>query len=904
MRKKVLGLLALVLVAFVGIVLLSDKNEANNEVASLKKIKKKKKTIEEKMLYAKERELYELGFQINPTTGKIPLEEKEQEYNTAYKLLNTKSKSSVASRSFISRGPSNLGGRTRALRIDVSDPTGNTIIAGGVSSGVFRTTDGGANWTKVSNNDEIHNVTAIAQDTRVDSQNIWYYATGEWSGNSASLGSAYRGQGVWKSIDSGLNWSQIALTNSVHEAFDSYFDYVNALEVSPINGELFIAATGKIYRYDGTTMNVELEMADDATGWTDVKIASNGRVFAAIEGTSKTAGVTTSPTGNGSWTLLARNGNPTGWSAAGRITLAVAPSNNDVFYALYNNGKTSDASSDTYEIEADLWKYDLSTSTWTNYSDKLPDESGGNSEGNDPFAIQGGYDLVVSVKPDNENFVVVGGTNPYKIENITTDVMFSRIGGYVNNLSYGTYSVGGTNHHPDIHQLVFDPQDPTTLYSGTDGGIHKALVTVPSVAWTSLNNNYQTYQYYHVAMDPQSGKDIVLGGAQDNGTTVGGLDYASSAITDKSTMVSMAGGDGVAVGIGRNSNALRYYLGFQNGTIYQRKNGFLEITPDDSSSQFVTYFYLDPDNNETLYYAGQSSLFVTNDAENITSETWTNLGTLPGTNEFIRTIATTRGTYNAATSHIYIGGQSGGIFRVSDPQNVTSISTSAVNITPASASKASGSIVSDIAIHPTNPDIVLAVYSNYGINNIYLTTNATAASPTWDLVERNLDVHSIRSAAITQVGSEITYFVGTAKGLYSSTDPTSIDWAIEGANDLGLAIISSLVYRPSDNKLLIGTHGNGMYETTIEETLSVSSFNDDLKLSIYPNPVATNVFLKSSLIDSNDDVTYEIYNLIGKSVKKGQLKDAQINVENLTVGAYILNIKSKDLKQSVKFIKE
>ena len=89
MKKKILGLLTLVLVAFVGIISLSNKNEAKSEVASLKKIKKKKKTIAEKMRYAKEREMYELGFQINPITGTIPLEEKEQEYNTAQKLLNT-----------------------------------------------------------------------------------------------------------------------------------------------------------------------------------------------------------------------------------------------------------------------------------------------------------------------------------------------------------------------------------------------------------------------------------------------------------------------------------------------------------------------------------------------------------------------------------------------------------------------------------------------------------------------------------------------------------------------------------------------------------------------------------------------------------------------------------------------
>ena len=91
----------------------------------------------------------------------------------------------------------------------VQDATSNTMLAGGISSGMFRSTDGGASWTKVSSNDEIHNVSSIAQDPRSGFQNIWYYATGEWTGNSASLGSAYRGQGVWRSTDGGVTWSQI-----------------------------------------------------------------------------------------------------------------------------------------------------------------------------------------------------------------------------------------------------------------------------------------------------------------------------------------------------------------------------------------------------------------------------------------------------------------------------------------------------------------------------------------------------------------------------------------------------------------------------------------------------------------------------------------------------------------------
>ena len=79
---------------------------------------------------------------------------------------------------------------------------------------MFRTTDGGNNWVKVSANDEIHNVTAIAQDPRPGFQNIWYYGTEEL-GNSAVLGGFnYFGNGIWKSTDSGLTWNRIPETQS------------------------------------------------------------------------------------------------------------------------------------------------------------------------------------------------------------------------------------------------------------------------------------------------------------------------------------------------------------------------------------------------------------------------------------------------------------------------------------------------------------------------------------------------------------------------------------------------------------------------------------------------------------------------------------------------------------------
>jgi len=885
----------LIIVFVLAIVFVFQSCQQNRKDSILKigKIKKKKKTQEERRVYSIERELYELNMQKNPNTGLIPMEEKQQELENTLSIKQQAQLSRrMSSSTYTSRGPSNLGGRTRAFAVDLSDNTSQTMLSGGVSSGLFRTTNGGDSWTKVSANDEIHNVTALAQDPRDGHQNKWYYGTGELSGNSASLGAFYYGNGVWKSTDSGVTWTKITnINDSEFTAFDVYADMINALEVNPVSGELFIATYQKLYSFDGTNLTPE---KDGPSGWTDVVIASNGSVFASFQGD----GVWTSPTGNGSWVQISPS-SKTDWAPTGRIVLAEAPSNTNVIYALYVNGEEG--------IEADLWKYDLSTDTWTDYSSKLPDEDGGDSSGNDPFAVQGGYDLVVSVKADDENFVVIGGTNVYKIEDIVNDATFARIGGYANNTGYATYSVGGVKHHSDIHALEFDPFNDNILFSGTDGGVHKTVdITAASIEWASLNNDYVTYQFYHVALDPTTGSDMVIGGAQDNGTKVGGVDATLGFNQGNNTSMSSVGsGDGVAVGIGKLKNLTQLYLGTQQGNMYRYNDGWGYPQPDGSptgnDALFITYFYLDPDNNDYLYYAGKPTLYKTAIATTVEADTWDNAGTL-STNEDLRTFATTRGTYDAASSYMLLGGESGGIFRFNDPINTENLSE-AVNITPATANTNEGSVVSGLAIHPTNKDIVLAVYANYGINSIFLTTNATTANPDWTLVEQNLSAHSIRSAAVTTVGSEIKYFVGTARGLYSNSDPVNDNWDIEGTNTIGLAVVSSLAYRPSDNRLLIGTHGNGMFETTVGGTLATNDFSKTTDVFLYPNPTQDMLKFRSTTIDFSATVDYEIYNLTGKRILKGTLNNQKVDVRALTSGVYFVNLKVGNTNQTLKFIK-
>ena len=907
--KKRLLLSALILIILIIINPFSTRQEPSNKVE--RKVfaptqKGKKKTLDERAEFSQARLMHEYYRQVNPITGEVSKTDKNQEFEQARNATSTSDAFTARNleSNYINRGPTNFGGRTRSLTIDKSDPSGNTMLAGAVSGGVYRTTNGGVNWDKVSSNDEIHSVTTIVQDPRVGFENIWYYGTGEARGNSASLdGSFFIGQGIWKSLDGGLTWTQMSSTASNQEQFDSFFDIINRLVVHPITGDLYAAAYSRLLRFDGTSWFTEIQNTDTGI-WTgeetDIVIANNGRAYAAFSGVNDNVkGIWTSQNGVDNWTLI----NDGFFTPAGRVVLALAPSNQNKLYTLFINGNTGSCVGPIQE--ADLWLWDESNQNYTDYTNVLPFE-GGCLEFTDPFYAQGGYDLCVAVKPDDENFVVIGGTNAYKKEDITdNNSRFSRIGGYFSDSQYGYYNAGtGVNHHPDIHYLVFSLQN-NALFSATDGGIHRTDdITATTVGWQNLNNNYQTFQFYHVGIDPFNGSDIVIGGAQDNGTTVGGTGFG---LPDLTTQLEVSGGDGVSAALSRDQGCFGF-VGSQLGPIIRGACDLSSndlITPDGSNSQFVTYFYLDSDNNKALYYAGLNTLYKTTDASNVTSSSWVNMNdtsTAFGHNDYFQTFSTSKGVYNPASSYLLMGGDEGHIYRLDDPWNSTNIAD-AIDITPTDATITFPSIVTGITVHPTNNDIVLATYSNYGTNSIFITTDATSSDPTWTLVERNLSAHSIRSAAITELDGETLYFVGTARGLYSTSDPTTEDWIREAPNQIGYALVSSLSYRHSDNHLLIGTHGNGMYEAILSPSLSINEFNDiDDAITLYPNPAESVLNIKVSGAHSN--ISYKILNLLGQNVMNGDHTRDSIDVSNLTSGMYIIEVTGDAKKGTKRFIKK
>jgi regulation of enolase protein 1 (concanavalin A-like superfamily) len=455
-------------------------------------------------------------------------------------------------------GPGNIGGRIRSLVVKPTDP--KTMFAGGVGGGIWKTSDGGASWAPVDDFMAVLSVASLVINPVTPS--VMYAGTGEGYYNGDSI----RGSGIFKSIDGGATWTQLAATAG------SSFWQVNRLAVSP-DGRVLLAATraglfrstnggGSFTQVGGSNSgDVDFHPTDStravAAGWAEVSYSTDG-------------GLT--------WQTAA------GISAgAGRIELAYSRNQPNIVYA-----------------SADL-----------NGGSVLRSGNGGATfslvSGGGLLDGQGWYDNALWLSPVDSNHLIVGGR----------DLRQSFDGG-------STWSGINAYIHPDHHVIVAHPQyDGTTnrrLFFGGDGGVNAAddIATVSTTGFRSLNNNLGVTQFYGGAGNPSSG--VIVGGTQDNGTVVWNPSSGTSWVQTLGSDGGFAAADPIDPWY---FYAETIYLGVYRSNDSGNSWNYVASGISDAGRDalFIAPFILDP-NNPNRMLAGGARLWRSNNVK-ATAPAWT-----------------------------------------------------------------------------------------------------------------------------------------------------------------------------------------------------------------------------------------------------------------------------------------
>ena len=176
------------------------------------------------------------------------------------------------------------------------------------------------------------------------------------------------------------------------------------------------------------------------------------------------------------------------------------------------------------------------TGEWLRLSSGNPSDVGWTS-----FAICGSqcfYDLVVATPPGRPDTVVVGGVALPAYGEGT--IRSTNAGASFHAFASDAQNPRNTAH-VDVRAVVFHPKSPDVAFVGSDGGIVRNdgtfanitdrcqplfgdapqcatfLSSVPTRLY-HLNRGLQTLQFYNVSVDPRAPLQRLMGGLQDNGT--------------------------------------------------------------------------------------------------------------------------------------------------------------------------------------------------------------------------------------------------------------------------------------------------------------------------------------------------------------------------------------------------
>jgi len=605
-------------------------------------------------------------------------------------------------------------GRITSIAVSPSSP--NVIYICTPGGGIWKSTQGGNDWIPLADYDNSM-MSMFAVAVHPSNPNIVY------AGKS-------NGQ-VVRSTDGGFTWTAAATGAGT----------IWKITFHPTNSNIVFAVgtSGISKSLDGGTTFVRKSTLRAE----DIEFLPSNPDILLASGTQ----IQRSTNGGETWITL---GSGQGLNFTARTLVSVSPASPSRVYAVQASGsvfgrmlRSDDGGANFYvTVTGD-------PAAGTNYFGY--ETSGKGTSG------QAGYDMAMTVNPNNADEVHIAGIICWKSTNGGTSFVPTTAWFLPNSVGY---------NHADVHVLEWVGN---AIYSGSDGGIYKS--TDFAANWTDLTRGLGIRQFYKIS-NSRTNPNLVMGGAQDNGTSI----YKSTGWID------WLGADGMDC-IVSPLDANLIWGTSQFGSIYRTTNGGSSYSnlPKPANGNWVTPLAIESSTN--TIYGGWNGVYRSTDL----GASWTRIS---GT-----TITANLNTLAVAPSDAqYIYASVGSTLYVTKDGGSTWLTFLQV-----------GGTITQVGIHPTNPERIWITTSTSSNRLLYSENSGQTISN----ISTGLPNMAGRSVAVENSSSDGVY-VGMNLGVYYKNNQMS-NW-VNLTENLPLVAINEVEIVPNANKIRIGTYGRGIWE--------------------------------------------------------------------------------------------
>ncbi len=665
------------------------------------------------------------------------------------------------------QGPTNIRGRVNTIAVH---PTNTDIrLVGFATGGIWKTIDAGKNWKPIFDKENILAIGHIAYAP--SNPTIVYVGTGDPN----ITGYPFIGNGVYKSTDGGETWKNIGLSET---------RIISKIVVHPTNPDLvYVGAMGLpfernehrgLYKTsDGGTSWTKAYYFSDQAGVIDIAMNPFNAQQIFIAGWDRIRNNKESIVNGPNCRIVKSNDGFSGNSAInqtvglpatanGRIGLAYSPSNSNTVYAEIMGDK---------DYIKGVYKTVSGGASWSNIIT--------NTIFTDQFS--GGFGWYFGRIYATANDVYVLGVDLWRTKDngVTWD-----------NLTEGT------DAHVDMHDFFIRGN---TMYLASDGGAYTS--DDDGVTWKAMEQIPST-AYYKVTTHPY-GNGVYCGGAQDNGTLVGGKDNINN-------WKMVHGGDGFRASF-TPANKKYIFTENQYGTLWISRDSAqtfqlasFGISTSDRKAWDSPYFVSKLLSNNMYFgtYRVYKNTNINNPVWSVLSEDLTD-GAVFGS---IFHVVSCMDESKQDTNKIFAGTSDGRVWR-----NTSQFPNAWTDIGLGLPKR----YITSIHTSPTKDQTVFITQSGYK-DNVFTPHihKSTENGKNWKSINGNLPLFAVNDLFVLPNHADSILFAATDGGIYATINSGEF-WQRLGSNMPYLPIYD-IEWDEKNNLLVAATHGRAIMTYPID----------------------------------------------------------------------------------------